>query len=158
MGENPFLHFDPALDDSQNSHVTMENITTRNISLPPSFPSTVSHLLTSLLEKDVHRRLGGARGDVNPLMTHSFFSGIIWCHIENKTHMPLPLLVDTTTLMTSASASSCMTFGGGGSSSSSSSSSNEGHYSSCAGMSNELLLAEAPRYTGYRQPEWHSLF
>ena len=75
----------------QDKHEIDRMTLTMNVELPDNFSPELKHLLESLLQRDVDKRLGCGGGGAEELKNHPFFTGVDWVQVYQQKYPP-PLI------------------------------------------------------------------
>lgn len=85
-GHSPFRQH-----KTKDKHEIDRMTLTMNVELPDTFSSELKHLLESLLQRDVDKRLGCNGGVAEELKNHPFFLGVDWVQVYQQKYPP-PLI------------------------------------------------------------------
>ena len=85
-GHSPFRQH-----KTKDKHEIDRMTLTMNVELPDTFSCELKHLLESLLQRDVDKRLGCAGQGAQELKTHPFFNGVDWTQVYQQKYPP-PLI------------------------------------------------------------------
>merc|ERR1719362_1157482 len=85
-GHSPFRQH-----KTKDKHEIDRMTLTMNVELPDTFSPELKHLLESLLQRDVDKRLGCGGHGAEELKTHPFFTGVDWVQVYQQKYPP-PLI------------------------------------------------------------------
>jgi len=85
-GHSPFRQH-----KTKDKHEIDRMTLTMNVELPDNFSPELKHLLESLLQRDVDKRLGCGGQGAEELKTHPFFNGVDWVQVYQQKYPP-PLI------------------------------------------------------------------
>lgn len=85
-GHSPFRQH-----KTKDKHEIDRMTLTMNVELPDNFSPELKHLLESLLQRDVDKRLGCGGHGAEELKTHPFFTGVDWVQVYQQKYPP-PLI------------------------------------------------------------------
>jgi serine/threonine protein kinase len=75
---------------SANREQMFSNIQKAELKFPPFLTDECKSLIKELMNRDVHKRLGASKRDVEDIKDHTFFSDIDWNSILSKSIPPPP--------------------------------------------------------------------